>query len=209
MILSHLTVRLEDSIIYGFSNKETLSAHVISRVKWVDAETSPRAEDERGSSFPTWTKISSCKRGKWLHGKSPKTVVSCNTLCVRGADWRWIGVTVYVWWHRVSRRRTMLFHLLCTISTVLRKSRICTLKECKVLLPMRILCPFYDISLQYEVFTASLKLLKSNIQAKTSRVVQHRYRTMYQSACFDGNSLFLLWNSQRLSWRMSFISWSV
>ena len=89
MILSHLTVRLEDSIIYGFSNKETLSAHVISRVKWVDAETSPRAEDERGSSFPTWTKISSCKRGKWLHGKSPKTVVSCNTLCVRGAEWRW------------------------------------------------------------------------------------------------------------------------
>ena len=44
---------------------------------------------------------------------------------------------------------------------------------------------------------------------KKSRVVQHRYRTMYQSACFDGNSLFLLWNSQRLSWRMSFISWSV
>ena len=44
---------------------------------------------------------------------------------------------------------------------------------------------------------------------KKSRVVQHRYRTIYQSARFDGNSLFLLWNSQRLSWRMSFISWSV
>jgi len=58
----------------------------------------------------------------------------------------------------------IMHNIYCTTEST--KSRICTLKECKVLLPMRILCPFYDISLQYEVFTASLKLLKSNIQAK-------------------------------------------
>ncbi len=203
MILSHLTVRLEDSIIYGFSNKETLSAHVISRVKWVDAETSPRAEDERGSSFPTWMKISSCKRGKWLHGKSPKTVVSCNTLYVRGAEWRWIGwCLMFGDTVCLDEPQYLLYY------GVYEKPHLYLKRVQSVVVAYEDSVSF----LRYITTKFSLHLLNCwsrKFKQKKSRVVQHRYRTMYQSACFDGNSLFLLWNSQRLSWGMSFISWSV
>ena len=38
----------------------------------------------------------------------------------------------------------IMHNIYCTTEST--KSCICTLKECKVLLPMRILCPFYDIT---------------------------------------------------------------
>lgn len=117
MFLSHLTVRLKGSIVYGFRDEETLSAHVTSRVEWVDAEISPRAKDERGPSFPAWTKISSCKRGKWLHGKCRRVSLVATLELLISLHSNWLCCSIF--WKRL-RFGVVVPFLFSTISILLR-----------------------------------------------------------------------------------------